>query len=218
VEADDGSLEEVWAHGLRNPHRFSWDTGGVGDMLISDIGQDLIEEIDLGRAGANYGWSEREGTFVLDHDDPSIILPLPPDDAALGYDYPVAQYDHDEGFAVVGGFVYRGSLLPQLFGKYIFGDNNGRIFFLDGDDLEEGDPATIYELILIFEGQEQTLLEILGETRRADLRFGIGEDQEIYVLTKRDGMIRALIPEPATAVMCGLGLIALGLCRRRLIA
>jgi glucose/arabinose dehydrogenase len=194
ANGSDGSLREIWAYGLRNPHRFSWDTGGEGVMLISDIGQSNIEEIDLGTSGANYGWSEREGTFVVDHSDPFRFLPLPPNDATFGYTYPVAQYDHDEGVAVVGGFVYRGRLLPSLFGRYIFGDNKGRIFFVDVDDLEDGSQATIGELLLVFEGEQQSLLEILGDFR-ADVRFGVGQDQELYVLTKRDGMVRKLTAE-----------------------
>ena len=76
--ADDADLAaEVWAFGLRNPHRFAWDTGGRGALFISDIGQGQIEEINLGWRGANYGWSEREGTTRLDPFDQSVFLPLP---------------------------------------------------------------------------------------------------------------------------------------------
>ena len=161
-------------------------------MLIADIGQANIEEINVGAAGANYGWSEREGTFVVDHDDEDEFHALPPDDALQGFTYPVAQYDHDEGDAIVGGFVYRGELVPDLYGKYIFGDLvRGRIFYVDVDDLVPGRQATINELTLLRNGVEITLLALLGDDYRADLRFGLDEDGEIYVLTKRDGMIRA---------------------------
>lgn len=210
--SSDGSLGEVWAYGFRNPHRFSWDTAGEGAMLISDIGQANIEEIDLGEAGANYGWSEREGTFVVDPFDQDILLPLPDDDGLLGLTYPVAQYDHDEGRAVVGGFVYRGTLLPQLEGRYVFGDLvNGRIFTLDVDALMDGSQAVIDELTLFSGGQETTLLELLGDDFRADLRFGLDAAGEIYLLTKRDGMVRRLVPEPASALLLLGGLIGLGL-------
>jgi hypothetical protein len=132
---DPDVLPEIWASGLRNPQRFSWDAAGRGAMLIADIGQAGVEEINLGIAGANYGWREREGAFVLDPSDPSAVLPLPPDDAAFGFTYPIAQYDHDLSLvpsglaAVTGGFVYRGREHHRLRGEYLFGDLvSGRSF------------------------------------------------------------------------------------------
>ena len=109
-----GVLPEIWALGLRNPQRFSWDRGGAGRMFIIDIGQANIEEVNLGAAGANYGWSLREGTFVVVHSDEEQRLPLPSDDSALGITYPIVQYGHEEGFAIAGGFVYRGREIPAL--------------------------------------------------------------------------------------------------------
>jgi hypothetical protein len=179
-------------------------------MLISNIGQNKIEEIEIGLAGANYGWSEREGTFVFDPATPNVLFPLPADDASFGFTYPVAQYDHDEGNAVVGGFVYRGSLIPSLRGHYIFGDGvNGRIFHVPVDELVNGSQAEIAELVLLRGGVPTTLLALLGNDFRTDLRFGMDEAGEIYVLTKRDGMVRMLLPEPGSGVLLGAGVAGL---------
>jgi len=191
----DETLGEVWAYGLRNPHRFSWDTGqnGTANMFISDIGQASIEEINLGFAGANYGWRDREGTFATDPNNENTLNALPGNDAAFGYTYPVAQYDHDEGNAVVGGFVYRGQTLSTLQGKYIFGDLvNGRMFYTDVGDMTLGNQAAVHELTLFHNGQERTLLQIMGNAPRADLRFGVDSDGEIYVIAKRTGEIFSL--------------------------
>ncbi len=193
----DETLGEVWAYGLRNPHRFSWDTGlnGTANMFISDIGQASIEEINLGVAGANYGWRDREGTFATDPFNQNTLNALPGNDGLFGYTYPVAQYDHDEGFAIVGGFVYRGEAISTLQGKYIFGDLvNGRMFYTDVDDMTLGSQATVHELTLFHDGSEETLLQIMGNAPRADLRFGVDSDGEIYVIAKRTGEIFRLVP------------------------
>lgn len=192
------SLGEVWAYGFRNPHRFSWDTGlnGTANMFISDIGQASIEEINLGVAGANYGWREREGTFATDPNNQGTLNALPGNDALYGYSYPVAQYDHDEGNAVVGGFVYRGQAISSLQGKYIFGDLvNGRMFYTDVDEMTQGNQADVHELTLFHDGFEQTLKQIMNNAPRTDLRFGVDNDGEIYVIAKRTGEIFRLIPQ-----------------------
>jgi len=194
----DETLDEVWAYGFRNPHRFSWDTGlnGTGHMFISDIGQASIEEINLGLPGANYGWRDREGTFATDPFNENNLSALPGNDALFGYEYPVAQYDHDDGIAIVGGYVYRGQAVSALQGKYIFGDLvNGRIFYTDADDMMSGSQSTIHELTLFHDGSEQSLKQIIGNAPRADLRFGVDNDGEIYVIAKRTGEIFRLIPE-----------------------
>jgi hypothetical protein len=112
----------------------------------------------------------------------------------------VAQYDRDEGAAITGGFVYRGSEVPELAGRYVFGDIvNGRIFHLDADALESGRPTEIEELTLLRDGQPITLLDLV-DAPRADLRFGQDEDGEIYVTTKQDGMIRTFAPADGPVV------------------
>ncbi|MEM9722722.1 MAG: PQQ-dependent sugar dehydrogenase, partial [Bacteroidota bacterium] len=95
------AVKEIWAYGFRNPHRITWDETGSGKMLITNIGQHSVEEINLGKAGANYGWPYREGTFLFDVDaNPEVVYPLPEEEVKGTYTYPVVQYDHDEGSAV----------------------------------------------------------------------------------------------------------------------
>ncbi|MBD2775719.1 PQQ-dependent sugar dehydrogenase [Iningainema tapete] len=196
------TLGEIWAYGLRNPHRFSWDTGGTGKMLIVDVGQVLSEEINLGIKGANYGWGNREGTWVVDEKNENAAYPLPKNDAQYGYTYPVAQYEHDRpkdwsGFyaiAIAGGYVYRGKAIPELVGQYIFADfgHDGRFFHVPVDELVNGKQARIKEL-KIFDGTRETsLLKIIGSDR-SDVRFGIDEAGEIYVTSKSDGKVRKIV-------------------------
>ncbi|HUB96895.1 MAG TPA: hypothetical protein VL993_13315, partial [Stellaceae bacterium] len=130
-----------------------------------------------------------------DHDNEKNLLPLP-EIMPGGVTFPVAEYDHSDGDAVTGGFVYRGKAVPSLVGKYIFGDIvRGDIFFADADSLESGHETTIYRLRLFYHGKETTMRQgIVGKLDRADLRFGLGEDGEIYMLTKQDGMIRRIAP------------------------
>lgn len=125
----DGSdaRAEVWAYGLRNPWRFSFDRA-TGDLYIADVGQNQYEEIDMQPAGArgglNYGWNTREGMHCFGSDT------CPAD----GMVDPVAEYTHDEGCSVTGGYVYRGAALPQLAGAYIYGDYcSGTIWALRRD-------------------------------------------------------------------------------------
>ncbi len=191
----EGVLGEIWAYGLRNPHRFSWDTGGINKMFIGHIGEKNIDSVYPGIAGANYGWNEREGSFLFRKDDPNVVYPLPANDAQFGYTYPVAEYDHDEGFALVGGFVYRGSAIPSLQGKYVFGDVvNGRIFYAEEADMVSGQPlATIHELTLLDNNGAEKSMKEFASASRADLRFGIDNQNEIYVLSKQNGKIWQIV-------------------------
>lgn len=201
ADGDTDTLGEIWAYGFRNPHRISWDTGGDGKMLSGDIGEKNIEEVNLIEPGRDYGWNVREGTFLINGDwennpqngENTEVFALPADDDTLGYTYPVAQYDHDDGVAVVGGFVYRGGLAPALEGKYIFGDiRGGEVYFVEADTLALGSQAEIKEMELILNGSVTTILQI-GGSNRADLRFGFDEDNELYLLEKSRGMIFKVI-------------------------
>jgi hypothetical protein len=141
---------EIWAYGFRNPHRITWDP--VSNLLIaSDIGFHTWEEVNFVRRGANYGYGEREGTFVLNLQTGTANGALPGNDASNNYVYPVLQYPHSPalgyGDAIAGGFVYRGTRLPQLQGKFVFGDiTTGQIFHADLAALtaaDDGNPATL---------------------------------------------------------------------------
>jgi len=195
------ALAEIWAYGFRNPHRISWDTGGDHKMLISGIGQKNAEEINLGVAGANYGWCVREGTFMIDPDgNIDAPYPLPNNDEVYGYTYPVAQYDHDEGRAISGGYVYRGEKIPELLGKYVFGDIvTGRLFITDSEQFQLGKQQPIEELGLMVNGQITNWREVTG-INRVDLRFGLGPEDELYMFTKSDGKVWKVVDyvqEPA---------------------
>ena len=94
------ALGEIWAYGLRHPQNISFDLGGDGTFMIADIGQEHVEEINIGVKGANYGWPNREGTFVTDRADGRVLYAPPADDTKKGYTPPVAQFDHFENSAV----------------------------------------------------------------------------------------------------------------------
>jgi glucose/arabinose dehydrogenase len=189
-----GVLPEIWASGLRNPETFSWDRAGARRMLIADIGQASVEEINLGKTGANYGWSIYEGEFVVDHQDESNVASIRAAQLPSAFTFPVAAYGHADGAAITGGFVYRGRRIPELAGKYIFGDlQSGAIFYADAQAMEAGARTRIFKFRLFYRGLETTMIDgVLGNDVRADLRFGEGEDGEIYLLTKRDGTIRKM--------------------------
>ncbi|MFN8344589.1 MAG: PQQ-dependent sugar dehydrogenase [Spirosomataceae bacterium] len=185
---ETGAVGEVYCRGFRNPNRIVW--APDGKMLITDIGQSQIEEINLGKAGADYGWPEREGTFVINpRGKMSVVYNLPSTDASFGYTYPAAQYDHDEGNAISGGFVYSSAAIPSLQGKYIFGDiANGRIFYAESSQLAWGQQAVIQELELQLNGQTTTLQQLTRQTK-PDARMGEGLNGELYLFTKADGKI-----------------------------
>ena len=192
----NGHLPEVWALGLRHPQNLCFDHGGTGTFIVNDIGDNYGEEVNLGVKGANYGWPLREGTFVTDRADGKILYALPADDATRGFTYPVAQWDHSEGEAIAGGFVYRGKAAPALVGQYLFGDIvTGRVFHVPVSQLKLGSQATIKELTLLRGGKTTTLLKLVGGSNpagRVDLRFGQDDAGEVYILTKQDGKIRKL--------------------------
>jgi hypothetical protein len=114
-------LDEIWAKGLRNPWRFSFDRG-TGDLYIADVGQSAREEVDVQPAasagGENYGWDIFEGALCHEPTPPATLCPGPP----TGYTFPVLEYDHGQGCSITGGFVYRGCRMPDLRGTYFYSD------------------------------------------------------------------------------------------------
>ncbi|WP_229072533.1 sorbosone dehydrogenase family protein [Actinoplanes sp. DH11] len=204
-----GAIGEIWSYGYRDPHRFSWDPA-TGRMYLGHIGEKTIEAIYEVRRGDNMGWSEREGAFVFDRNATNVcdrLYPLPADDAQYNYVYPVAAYDHnpapgwnctsDVGVAVAGGFVYRGTALPALRGKYVFGDLvAGTVFYTEVSQMRRGGPpATIHRLQLFDSANNPVRMQQLsgpgapGDPNRVDLRFGTDARGELYVLAKANGKI-----------------------------
>jgi glucose/arabinose dehydrogenase len=163
--------DEIFAHGFRNPWRFSFDHVR-GRLIVADVGQNNVEEIDVVTRGGNYGWNLKEGTFRFDSVGGTVsnyLTGLP-----SGLIDPVAQYDHDEGISVTGGYVYYGSAVPELFGKYVFGDFSGSFAPAAGRllyaDLETG---LIRQLVIGLDDRDLGLY-VKG--------FGQDEAGELYVL------------------------------------
>jgi mono/diheme cytochrome c family protein len=186
------SAPEIYAWGFRNPHRISWSTSGL--LLAVNIGEHSIEALDIIKPGRFYGWPIREGTFLARFFyNVGKIYPLPENDSIYHVTYPVAQFDHDEGVAITGGFEYRGMTIPELRGKYLFGDlASGKLFFVNMKDLKIGKQATIKKWNLSFDGMPTTLAQLCGNPR-VEMRFGIDSKGELYILTKVDGKVYKLV-------------------------
>jgi glucose/arabinose dehydrogenase len=118
----EGFRQEIYAYGLRNPWRFSFDSA-TGQLWVGDVGQNKYEEIDLVKKGGNYGWNTMEGVHCF----------KPSDCDRAGLELPVWEYDHSKGdISITGGFVYHGSSIKELEGLYVYADYvSGRIWSLD---------------------------------------------------------------------------------------
>jgi glucose/arabinose dehydrogenase len=120
--------DEIWAYGFRNPYRLSFDRLN-GNLVLGDVGQKAIEEVDVVKAGRNYGWPIKEGSFLFNNGGAGagFVTRRSPGFPA-GLVDPVLEYDHAgpggvrQGLAVVGGYVYRGFAVTALRGQYVFGD------------------------------------------------------------------------------------------------
>jgi glucose/arabinose dehydrogenase len=163
--ASGGGSQEIWAYGLRNPWRFSFERGGTR-LFAGDVGQDLWEEVDLITKGGNFGWRVMEGNHCFNPStgcDTSGKIP------------PIVEYPHPEGIAVIGGYVYKGTAIPALANAYIFGDLNGKIW-----SLTEA-PANTWT---------RTLLLSTGRTISS---FGQDSAGEVYVVDLGGSVLKLVV-------------------------
>jgi glucose/arabinose dehydrogenase len=138
-----GGAGEIFAYGFRNPYRFSFDSQ-TADLVVADVGQDNVEEVDIVIKGGNYGWPLKEGSFSFNRQANTVSTNT--SGLPAGLIDPVLEYDHTQGDAIIGGFVYRGAAIPELAGQYVFGDLSldgtqprGRLFYgsLAGGQIQE---------------------------------------------------------------------------------
>jgi glucose/arabinose dehydrogenase/mono/diheme cytochrome c family protein len=185
----EGARKEIWAYGLRNPHRMIWDVDPARPtapvLFAFNIGLASWETVDIVRKGANYGYSLREGTQLMSL---AGMGPVPADDnipiqisdtvtrGTVKPTYPVIEYPHmaeNGGDAIAGGFVYRGKRVPALKGKLVFGDiTTGRVWYADLADVlaaDDGNAATVAQI----QEMDAGLRRIVEETYRA--RGGKGD-------------------------------------------
>ncbi len=165
IDNGEGFREEIYAYGLRNPWRFSFDSKN-GNLWAADVGQNAVEEINIIEKGENYGWNIMEGTKEYSPNpnvDPNTLEP------------PIYEYLHPLGRSITGGYVYRGQEYPELEGAYIYGDFISGIIW-----------ALEYE-----EGMEPENI-ILSETNLRISSFGLSETKELY-LASFDGKIYQLV-------------------------
>ena len=168
----DGARPEIWAYGLRNPWRFSFDSQ-TRDMYIGDVGQNLWEEIDFqpkgSNGGENYGWDYTEGLHEFE---------MPRGYDTSGITFPVFEYGRDDGCSVTGGYVYRGKEFPALSGTYLFSDFcTGKLWGLrkkEGGDWE---------------------WSMLKDTDIQPSSFGEGPDGSIYILDFPKGRVFKITAE-----------------------
>jgi glucose/arabinose dehydrogenase len=166
--ADDAALDEIWAYGLRNPWRFSFDRA-TGELYLTDVGEASREEINWfppgGGAGANLGWNLREGTLEFAGPEPEDHVP------------PIHEYETrgPQGCAITGGAVYRGAAIPELVGAYLFSDlcaaQLRAIVVVDGEVVDEADLGVGGEAIVSFVEDadgELYVLDFGGAVRRID--------------------------------------------------
>ena len=180
------ALTEIWAFGLRNPWRYSfddWTRGGTGALVIADVGQSAREEVNWeprGAGGRNYGWRIREGRNPFDTRLPAAYQPLTD---------PIHEYPRSDGQSITGGLVYRGSALDGMFnGRYFFADYvAGRVYSI-GVALDERQEATAVDLLVV--------TAMLGGAAELGLisSFGVDTAGEMYIVSYSRGRILKIVP------------------------
>jgi glucose/arabinose dehydrogenase len=184
--ANTTGADEIYAYGLRNPYKFSFDDGPGGDgaLYLADVGQNLFEEVNIIERGGNYGWVIREGFHCFDPFNPTTPPTTCRDTGPFGEPLldPIVEYSHpgsgftpEIGITVIGGFVYRGSASPSLDGRYLFGDFTEQFFIPSGTLLFVNDPT----------GPSPTIEQFqigLGDSDYGLFLKGFGEDEngEVY--------------------------------------
>jgi glucose/arabinose dehydrogenase len=167
--------EEIYAYGLRNPWRFSFDPA-TGWLWVADVGQNRMEEIDIVKKGGNYGWNTMEGTLCY---SPSSGC------NKTGLEPPIWEYGHDVGSSITGGFVYRGSELNELYGAYVYGDyGSGRIWALR------------------YDGVTTSMNTELADTSVNIPSFGLDQQNRLYICSF-DGRIYKLAVKDITPPTIG---------------
>ena len=162
---------EIYAYGLRNPWRWSFDRGGARDLWVGDVGQGDREEIDRIVSNGNYGWRCREGTLTTANSCPGVSGP---------FQAPIAEYEtgFDVGYSVTGGYVYRGTAIPSLIGRYVFGDyGTGRIWNI---------PATTSPTLTVTSSDG-------FDTSLGISSFGEDQSGELYVVDLNGGGLYQLV-------------------------
>jgi len=243
----EGARKEIWAYGFRNPHRlhFAIDPADPRNnrLVVNSIGLHTWETVNIVHKGANYGYSQREGTDTLKADN-QIVKQLPESDripvqvnatvtsGTIAPTYPVIEYAHvpGGGDAIGSGFLYNGKAVPALRGKYVFIDiTTGRIWYADYKEMlaaDDGDPSTMAErhevkirwkdphaagetgakvydtMFPIAEaayhvrgGKDPDLpgTSLVSGSGRADAQFAVDAAGELYIFTKTDGVLRAVV-------------------------
>jgi hypothetical protein len=194
------ALGEIWAVGVRNPQRFGWDPR-TGTIYAAEIGQNIIEEITPVPKGGNLGWNAWEASFKFIS---RTELDLTQRRADPKMTYPVVEFDHRDPLlpsgrsSVTGLVVYRANAIPQLTNKMLFaGMPSGELFYVDADRLPQGGQDAIRRVVFNSGGMAKNLLQVIKEKTpaadRADIRFGTGPDNRIFLLNKADGVVREIV-------------------------
>ncbi|MEM7228045.1 MAG: PQQ-dependent sugar dehydrogenase [Planctomycetota bacterium] len=145
--------DEIWAYGLRNVWRMTFDKE-TGDLWAGDVGQNRWEEVNIITRGGNYGWKLREGFHKFDKGEPDGPLIKP-----------IAEYSHRDGLSVTGGYVYRGSAMPDLVGVYLFADYESRRMW----GLRVDDNGEMSEMRVVMEPREGTYVSSFGQDHDGEL-------------------------------------------------